>query len=195
LRSNYFVAACVLLALTVGSCDLLKTRDPQPPNQGNTANPPATLPQILISNLQSCFANKNVNDYEKLFADVGGVGRPFVFVPTQAAAGNYAAIFSQWTTESELNYFRRAIGSVSASFIPEVSFTNDLYTPYGANDSSLYTADYSVFLSPKTYSGHARILLLPNKNNGTWVVLRWEDYQSANSSALTWSDLKGQFSQ
>jgi hypothetical protein len=195
LRSKYFIPLCLPLAATAGSCDLLKTRDPQPPSSGNTENPPATLPQVLINNLQSCFANKNVNDYEKIFADVESVGKPFVFVPTQEASGNYAAIFSQWTTESELNYFRKAIASVSSAFIPIVSFTNDSYTSPGSSDSSLYTADYSVFLAPNTYTGHTRILLLQNKNAGTWVILRWEDYQSANSLALTWSDLKGQFSQ
>jgi len=195
LRSRLIIPACVLLAVTAGSCDLLKPRPSQPPNSGNTANPPATLPQVLINNLQSCFANKNVNDYEKIFADAGSVGKPYVFAPTQAAAGNYAAIFSQWTIESERIYFNKVMTSVGPSFIPVVSFANDAYTTFGANDSSLYTADYSVFLAPTTYSGHTRILMLPNKNNGTWVVSRWEDYQSASSSALTWSDLKGQFSQ
>jgi hypothetical protein len=184
----------MLLALMDGSCDLLKTRDPQPPNQANTANPQATSAQTLIDNLQSSFANKNVNDYEVLFADVGSVGRQYIFVPTQNAAGNYAAIFSQWTTESELNYFKKAMASVSVAFTPAVSFSNYVVTPF-QSDSELYEADYSVFLAPTTYSGHARFSLLPNKSTGIWYISRWEDVQTANSSTLSWSDLKGQFSQ
>jgi hypothetical protein len=183
----------VLLTLTTGSCDLLKTRDPQPPDQGNTANPPATTPQILIDNLQSSFANKNVNDYGKIFADITSVGRTYVFVPTQKALGNYP-VFSQWTTESELNYFRKAMASVSAGFTPEVSFSNVVLTPF-QSDSALYETDYTVFISPTTYSGHVRFSMLPNKNTGTWVISRWEDVQTSNSAALSWSDLKGQFSQ
>ena len=183
----------MLLALTAGSCDLLKTRDPQPPDQGNTANPPATTPQILIDNLQSCFANKNVNDYGKIFADAASVGRTYIFVPTQKALANYP-VFSQWTTESELNYFRKAMASVSAGFTPAVSFSNVVLTPF-QSDSALYETDYTVFISPTTYAGHVRFSMLPNKNTGTWVISRWEDIQTSNNSTLSWSDLKGQFSQ
>ena len=193
MRSRYIIPACVLLALTTGSCDLLKTRDPQPPNQGNTANPPATTPQILIDNIQSCFANKNVNDYGKIFADVASVGRTYIFVPTQKALANYP-VFSQWTTESELNYFRKAMASVSAGFTPAVSFSNVVLTPF-QSDSALYETDYTVFISPTTYAGHVRFSMLPNKNTGTWVISRWEDVQTSNNAALSWSDLKGQFSQ
>ena len=194
MRSNYTIPTCLLLALLTASCDLLKTRDPQPPDQGNTANQQATSPQMVIDNLQSSFANKNVNDYEALFADVAFVGRTYVFVPTQEAQGNYSAIFSQWTIESELNYFRKAVASVSVAFTPAVSFSNYVITPF-QSDSELYEADYSVFLAPTTYSGHARFSLLPNKNTGIWYIYRWEDVQTTNSPTLSWSDLKGQFSQ
>jgi len=149
---------------------------------------------MVIDNLQSSFANKNVNDYEALFADVAFVGRTYVFVPTQEAQGNYSAIFSQWTIESELNYFRKAVASVSVAFTPAVSFSNYVITPF-QSDSELYEADYSVFLAPTTYSGHARFSLLPNKNTGIWYIYRWEDVQTTNSPTLSWSDLKGQFSQ
>ncbi len=176
------------------SCDLFKTGTPQPPDQGNTANPPATTPQILIDNLQSCFANKNVNDYEKIFADAASVGRTYVYVPTQQALGNYSAIFSHWTTDLELNYFKKAMASVSVAFTPAVSFSNVVFTPF-QSDSALYETDYTVFITPTTYTGHARFSMLPDKNAGTWVVYRWEDVQTANTSALSWSDLKGQFSQ
>lgn len=184
----------LLLMLLVASCDLLKPRDPQPPGTGNTANPPATSPQILIDNLISSFANKNVNDYEKIFADTGSIGRQYIFVPTQKAAGNYAAFFSRWTKDSELYYFRKATASVSVAFAPMVSFSG---TPpiIFQSDSALYEADYSLFLSPTTYVGRARFSMLPNKKTDTWVVYRWEDLPAAKDSTLSWSDLKGQFSQ
>ena len=81
------------LALLNTSCDLLRTRDPQPPDGGNNQNAQATTSQMVLDNLQSAFANKNVNDYEKTFADTGSVSKQYVFVPTQKAAGNYSAIF------------------------------------------------------------------------------------------------------
>ncbi|MGA7161431.1 MAG: hypothetical protein WBZ48_10540 [Bacteroidota bacterium] len=194
MRFEPVIAVCLFLLVATGSCDLLKTRDPQPPDQQNTANPLATSPQILIDNLQAAFANKNLNDYGKIFADVGSVGKQYVFIPTQKAEGNYTALFSQWTTESEMNYFRKAMASVSTAFIPSVSFSNVVLTPF-QSDSALYETDYTVFLTPTTYVGHARFLMLPNKNTGAWVIYRWEDVQTSNNSSLSWSDMKGQFSQ
>jgi hypothetical protein len=194
LLSKCTIPACFLLAVTIGSCGLLETRTPQPPDQKNTANPQATSAQILISNLQASFANKNVSDYENLFADISSVGRQYVFIPTQKANGNYSAIFAQWTTESELNYFNKAMASVSTAFIPTVTFSNDVLTP-SQSDSALYEADYTIFLAPTTYSGRARFSMLPNKNTSVWYIYRWEDVQTSNNSASSWSDLKGQFSQ
>lgn len=180
--------------MLVVSCDLLKPRDPETPGGGNTTNLPADSPTRVMENLQSSFANKNVNDYEKIFSDTNATGRKYAFVPTQKAAGNYSAFFSHWTVDSELNYFRKATASVSVTFTPVVSFTGASLTTFQA-DSAVYAADYTVFLSPTTYVGHASFYMLPNRNNGTWLIYRWEDIPSAKDSTLSWSDLKGQFSQ
>ena len=182
------------LALLNASCDLLRTRDPQPPDGGNNQNAQATTSQMVLDNLQSAFANKNVNDYEKTFADTGSVSKQYVFVPTQKAAGNYSAIFLHWTKDSESNYFRKAMAGISTAFTPVVSFTNTVSTQF-QSDSALYTSDYSVFIPPTTYVGHARFFMIQNKNNAVWVVYRWEDLPSGQDSTLSWSDLKGQFSQ
>lgn len=150
---------------------------------------------MVIDNLQASFNNKNVNDYEKIFADTGSVGRRYVFVPTQKAAGNYSALFSHWTTDAELNYFRKAVASVSSAFPPVVSIPQPPTVTMFHSDSSLIEATYSVLLWPTTYAGHARFYLLQNKNTGTWVIYRWEDLQSAQDTSMSWSDMKGQFSQ
>lgn len=183
-----------MIVVLVASCDLLKTRDSETPVGGIPANPPATSAQMVIDNLTSSFANKNVNDYDKLFADTGSVKKQYIFVPTQKAAGTYSAFFSHWTRDSELNYFRKAMASVSVTFTPTVSFSGTTLTPFQA-DSALYSADYSFFLAPITYLGRARFYMIPNKNTGTWSIYRWEDLPSAKDSTLSWSDMKGQFSQ
>jgi len=194
LRFERLLPLCGVLVLIAASCDLLKTGDPESPEGGNTSNPPATSPQMVIDNLTSSFANKNVNDYDKLFADTGSVKKQYIFVPTQKAAGNYSAFFSRWTRDSELNYFRKAVASISTTSTPTVSFTGTTLTNFQA-DSALYSADYSFFLSPTTYLGRARFYMIPNKNTGTWAIYRWEDLPSAKDSTLSWSDMKGQFSQ
>lgn len=149
---------------------------------------------MVIDNLTSSFANKNVNDYDKLFADTGSVKKQYIFVPTQKAGGNYSVFFSHWTRDSELNYFRKATASVSYAFKPAVSFSGPILTNFPA-DSALYAADYTFFLSPTTYLGRARFYMIRNQNAGTWAIYRWEDLPSAKDSTLSWSDMKGQFSQ
>ena len=183
-----------MIVVLVASCDLLKTRDSETPVGGIPANPPATSAQMVIDNLTSSFANKNVNDYDKLFADTGSVKKQYIFVPTQKAAGTYSAFFSHWTRDSELNYFRKAMASVSVTFTPTVSVSGTTLTPFQA-DSALYSADYSFFLAPITYLGRGRFYMIPNKITGTWSIYRWEDLPSAKDSTLSWSDMKGQFSQ
>jgi len=195
LRFERLIYSCIMIVMLVASCDLLKTRDSETPVGGNTANPPATSPQMVIDNLTSSFANKNVNDYEKLFADTGSVKKQYIFIPTQKAAGNYSAFFSHWTRDSELNYFRKAMASVSVSSTPTVSFSVPPLTNFYGADSALYAADYSFFLSPTTYFGRAQFYMIPNKNTGTWAIYRWEDLPSAKDSTFSWSDMKGQFSQ
>ncbi len=86
------------------------------------------------------------------------------------------------------------MASVNAAFTPVVTFTNVALTLY-ASDSLLYETDYSVFITPTMYAGHVRFSILPDKNAGTWVIARWEDVQTSNTPTLSWSDLKGQFSQ
>ena len=185
-----------MIVLLVASCDLLKTRDSETPVGGIPANPPAYLPKTLIENLQSSFANKNANEYEKLFSDTISGGKQYIFIPTQKAAGSYAAFASSttpWTKESEITYFKNAMEKVGVAFTPIVSFSDVVETQIQA-DSALYAADYSVFL-PTKYVGHARFFMLQKKNAGTWVIYRWEDFPSAKDSTLSWSDLKGQNSQ
>ena len=185
----------VAVAIVVAGCGLLSTRDPEPPVTGNAANPPAFSAETVISNLSASFANKNVSDYAKIFGDTSTLGRAYVFVPTQQASATYAGFFSHWNVDAEMNYFRKAVSSVSSAFTPVVNFGAPTVTQYHS-DSTLYEADYTVFISPTTYQGHARFAMMPNKNTGVWAIYRWEDYTSTQSpQSPTWSDLKGQFSQ
>ena len=182
--------------LLLGSCGLLKTRDPESPDTGNAANPPAFNAETVISNLAASFASKNVSDYAKVFGDTSTLGRPYVFVPTQEASATYAGFFTHWTVDAEINYFRRAMSNVSSAFTPVVSFVQPPIVTDYHSDSTLYEADYTVYLAPNTYQGRARFALMPNKNTGVWAIYRWEDYGSTQTPQTpTWSDLKGQFSQ
>ena len=184
------------LAVTLCACGLLKTRDPESPDTGNASTPPAFTPDAVIENLTTSFSNKNVNDYSKLFADTASTGKLYVFVPTQEASATYASFFAHWTVDAELNYFRKAVASASPAVPPSVTFTGTPITTQYLPDSTLYENDYNVTIGPNSFVGHARFHLMPNKSTGIWVMYRWEDFPlGTNSTAATWSDLKGQFSQ
>lgn len=182
--------AFFLLSLFFLSCNLFDTRDPENPVTDNQSLPPATSPGILIANFTTAFQQKNIQEYEKLFADSA-----LVFVPTQSAAARYSAVFSSWNKSSESESFRNAMSALGATSTPQLLLTtisNVLYQ----SDSALFTIDYSVFV-PHTltnvttqYSGRSEFYFSPNKNN-IWTIYRWLDFETKKDSS--WSELKGQF--
>ena len=198
MRYKNQLAVCLALALTFSACDLFKPRDSETPT-GSPANAPAFAAEAVIANIRTSFSGKNVNDYAKLFADTSSGGKSYVFVPTQKAAATYAGFFSRWGVDAELSYFRKAVGSVSAASTPDVVFSQTPTITEYHSDSTLYETDYTVYIAPTTYKGQARFYMSPNKNTAEWAIYRWEDLppnqDSTSTTSLTWSDLKGKFSQ
>jgi hypothetical protein len=189
-----FCAATLLFP----SCDLLKTRDPQSPVTASTTNPPANSPTALLDNFISDIAKKNPQEYAKLFSDTASDNKTFTFVPAQSAAIRYTAAFSNWTKQSEQDYFQKAMASLNASALPSLVFMNDI--SHGVvmfqSDSAVFQSDYILFIPhtqpnlTTTFKGKASFYMAPNIAN-TWTIYRWEDFETAKDSS--WSELKGQF--
>lgn len=183
--------------MLIAGCNLFDTRDPESPVSDNQSLPPATDDRILIQNIQSAFQQKDIQEYEKLFSDTVSHAKMFIFQPNQSAAARYASVFSVWTRNSEVDYFRNAMGSVGSSSSPQLNFTYPVQPVKYQADSAVYTVDYTIFLKHNLSSltdqfvGRSELYMSPNKNN-IWVIYRWIDYETKKDSS--WSELKGQFS-
>jgi len=188
LRCNRLYIA--VLSLLLLSCNLFDTRDPQNPVADNQTLQPATSASMLISNFTTAFQQKNLQEYQKLFADT-----TFQFIPTQSASARYSAVFQTWNKSSESDYFRNTITEIGNASSPQLSLTTVATVQY-QSDSVSYTMDYVVFVphsrtTTKQFTGRSELFLSPNKNN-IWSIYRWVDFETKKDSS--WSELKGQFS-
>lgn len=187
----------LLLSLVLLSCNLFDTRDPENPVADNQSLPSATDDGILMQNFLTAFRQKNIQEYEKLFADTAVHPRSLLFVPNQSAAARYSAVYSAWNKTSEVDYFRNMTGSIPASSAPQITITYPVQPVYYQSDSVVYTIDYTLLVphsragSTDQFTGRSELTMSPNKNN-IWVIYRWIDFETKKDSG--WSELKGLFS-
>ncbi|MBI2427937.1 MAG: hypothetical protein HYV29_03930 [Ignavibacteriales bacterium] len=174
---------------------MFDTRDPENPVTDNQTLPPPLTKEALYSNFQNSLQQKNLAEYEKLFADSATHKQQFLFIPNQSAAVRYSSIFPTWNKTSEVDYFRNIITSIGASSIQFTTTSSPQIITY-QSDSALYTIQYSLFVPhnrPGTttqFEGRSELYMSPNKNN-IWVIYRWIDFETKKDSS--WSELKGQF--
>ncbi|KAB2923629.1 MAG: hypothetical protein F9K22_08615 [Bacteroidetes bacterium] len=191
------IGLTLLLLLGAAGCDLFETRDPEPPGTDNQSLPFATDDQVLLQNFQSAFQQKNITEYEKLFADSALHGRTFLFVPNQSAAVRYPSVFAAWNTDSETDYFRKLVGALDASSAPRMVLAFPAPPVRYQNDSAVHTVEYTLTVQhdrpgvTDQFTGRSELYMAPNAL-GLWTVYRWVDYETKKDSG--WSELKGQFS-
>jgi hypothetical protein len=198
LRCNHLIVALFLGTFFLGSCGIFDTRDPDPPGSDNQVLPVATTPELLISNFQTAIQQKNVQEYEKLFADTTTHAREFQFIPNQSAEARYGRIiFSNWNKPAEVEWFRNVMSQVNANSVPQLFFTDQPQLVQYQADSALYTANYLLFVDHTKKSlttkfvGRSEFYLAPDKNRVKWMIYRWVDFETGIDSS--WSELKGQF--
>lgn len=195
LHSKATLIVLFLFVLCLSACGIFETRDPESPDTSNETLPPATTPDYLMSNFTTAFMQKNVQEYEKLFADTVTHSRSFVFVPNQSAAATYP-FFTEWDKTAESNYFKKIVNEIGPSSSPQISFTYANDPVLYHSDSAFYTVDYNIFVPHKRadlttkFVGRSEFYLSPDKNN-IWTIYRWVDFETNKDSS--WSELKGQF--
>jgi hypothetical protein len=197
LQSRWHTAFVLLAGLCCASCDLLQTRDPEPPTKDNSTYESPKTPEMLLRNFRTSVEEKNTQEYEKVFADSALGGRSYSFIPSQGSLVRYGVVFSLWTNETERDYFRKAVSSLMLLSTPVLIFEKTTMTKF-QSDSALYECDYDFSFNhqeptlTKRLKGRSFLYLLPNKVTQNWVIYRWEDYETAKDSS--WSELKGYFS-
>lgn len=185
------------LGLVLSGCGLFQTRDPESPVTSSGVNPPASTPEMVLSNFIGAVQQKNLQDYRKLFSDTLTGTKAFVFVPTADATVRYGSVFSHWSSSSESQYFSNVLASLQTSSYPSLAFLNQSIVRF-QSDSAIISTEYLLIMPhklttvPTTFTGRADFYAAPDKNQ-SWTIYRWVDFTTKRDSS--WSDCKGAFAQ
>jgi hypothetical protein len=185
-----YLTAFILL-VSMASCDLFSTREPELPTTSSSSQIPATTPDILFTNFKSSIESKILDNYLACFADPSFTTKKFIFIASAAATVQFPAL-NNWGIESERQYFNnlKTISQAGNSII--LNMSNQINTSLG--DSSIYQVDYALNVTTKDqlitgeYKGTAQFKIYLDKRN-QWVIGSWEDIRK--SEQKSWSDLKG----
>lgn len=188
-----YVVLYIILALTLAGCNLLDTRDAEPPTQPRSNYEQPFTPQTLISNLVNSLKDKDVQSYINCLVDSSFSQKRFIFSPSSGALAQYPFLVNSWDVKDEDQYLRNLITRVDAQFPVTLSLTNELYNPLG--DSLIYTATYNLNVpntqsEPTNYQGDLRFDMMRD-DRSFWVIYYWQDTKS--TSLPSWSELKGKF--
>jgi hypothetical protein len=185
------------LALLVSGCGIFETRTPEAPQEGRSDFQPPTSPDIVVQNLVSAIADRDVNNYLACLSDTTFGARSFRFLPSTNAARQYESIFQAWEKNSEQYYFNNLTSQSNTSSSSALILSSETLLPQGS-DSAYYSANYTLLWpnkvsgNPQQVQGNLQFYLGVDRSS-SWSIYRWVD--SGIGDSLTWSDLKARFSQ
>ena len=186
------ILLCILFSITILSCDILTTREPEKPESAITNLFPATTPQILFNNLVESLSQKVTENYLSCIADSSLSSSTFKFFPASGAINKYS-VLSEWVKDSERRYFNNLKTAVIENQPITLTLLNENSNMQG--DSAIYQFDYIIILhlsstNQETFKGNAQFKIQIDRNN-TWVITEWTDISIQGYSS--WSELKGRY--
>lgn len=194
-----YLIALLLVVFSLQNCkNPFATREPEPPDTGQSSWLFPTDPEIVLINMRSAFREKNVENYMKCLVDSNAL---FRFVPDEYEASNSSGIFEQWSLAFEQNYINKLFTSIPYDSTRNLSFSlNSQRVDYA--DSVLIRTDYDLQLHhvyPRRFPSGAqgKVDFWFFRRNGYWVIYRWADHKTIVDSTLTrlpsWSTIKANF--
>lgn len=189
--------ATFILIIGLAACNIFETRDPEPPEQASSNFVPPTEPSIVFTNMMNAFKDMNSVNYVRSFTDTISSGRSFRFEPTSQARARYSGVFSEWTKQSEQQYFENIRSRITTGTVPTLSFNFSAQTL--SSDSAFFEATYQLTIPhqrttiPKDAKGRVQFYLMTDRTR-SWVIWRWIDLSNAQND-FSWSDMKGEFGQ
>ena len=173
-------------------CDILTTRDAEPPNDTRSSYMDAFERETVIQNLINAFADKNTDDYLKSFSNLNFANRLFLFVPSSTAQTRYT-VWNNWDLSSEVQSFNNMKTLVPDDFpiILSLSSSANSFSVFG--DSLKYSSEYFINVpqrddDPLNFQGNVEFSMLRDSRS-IWVIYFWKD--NAVEDNPSWSDLKG----
>jgi hypothetical protein len=188
-----YVIFYILLAFGFSGCDLVQTRNAEPPNQPGSNYPQAVTAEGLISNLVNSLKDEDLQNYINCFVDSSFTDKTFNFSPSNGALSQYPFLVDGWDLKHEEQYFNNLVTKVTAGIPITLTFSNEQYSSLG--DSLIYTATYTLNVpneqsEPVDYQGDVRFNMVRDSRS-VWVIYFWQDTKSTNLPS--WSELKGRF--
>ncbi len=197
MQSKIYILILFILLLSIESCDIFSTRNPESPDIGNSGLLPATEPSMLIQNFENSLKSSNIENYMNCFYNFkDNTNNEFSFTPATDAYTQFPTIFNLWNFEDE----RRSITSIFSSINNEngiiVHWKNRKPIQETA-DSAIFTSDYIINLTnenqniPNNFAGRLQFTMV-NRDNGLWYISKWIDVNINVSDSIkySWSMLK-----
>jgi hypothetical protein len=186
-------AAVISFSFFCVTCNLFETREPEEPSQTSFNYVPATVPNIVLSNLQNAIAQKSIENYMSNFSDSALTNRRFTFLPSPEAIAQYPNI-RNWSYAQEREYYQNLIAKGVTSGFSSLLLTakDSLITPDEANYNFdyIFTFEHTDPGFPPTARGNLQFILGTDQN-GIWTIYQWSD--SRTTEDITWSSFKGKF--
>ncbi len=183
---------CLLSAFSFTSCDLFDTREAEKPSTSRENFPPATSPDVLLTNFIKSYKVKDDNAYAGCFYDVSNSALKYSFSPASGARESYPVFADIWGLDQEVRFFRNLISKVPEGSSINLTFSDSNSVNYG--DSVIFTARYSVSVPEQSqtvsFVGQLELKLIVD-DRLLWKIYTWLDIR--NSTFLTWSDMKGYY--
>ena len=174
-------------------CDILTTRDAEPPNDTRSSYMDAFERETVIQNLINAFADKNTDDYLKSFSNLNFANRLFQFVPSSTALTRYT-VWNDWNLSSEVQSFnnmKTLVPDELRIILSNLSSLPNSFSVFG--DSLKYSSEYLISVpqrddDPLNFQGNVEFSMLRDSRS-IWVIYFWKD--NAVEDNPSWSDLKG----
>lgn len=191
-------AVLLVIVLQLFGCGIFDTREPEFPSQSSSNYIPPTEPAIVFTNMTNAFRDLNAVNYTRSFADSSTAGRNYSFEPTPPARSRYAAVFANWTRQSEQQFFENTRSRIPSGLTASLEFLS-LVAQSIQSDSAQYDATYRLTIPhtqtniPREARGRAIFSMIADRSRN-WVIWRWVDI-AISQNDVTWSDFKGEFGQ
>jgi len=183
----FLLLICLFMVLT--GC--FNEREPKKPDE-NTSWITPTEPNILLDNLRKAVSTLDLNNYKRCFES-----EKFRFTADQTIAANNLGLFSNWTWDTENQYFNNL--KVSASPLNannNLNLINSRIINFSP-DSLEFTSDYSLSLyhqdtsfASVNFSGLLSFQMKRNRQN-EWQIVVWQDNKTKPTPC--WTELRQHF--
>lgn len=182
-----------LLGILAAGCKTpFSTREPEKPVTSQSTWVQPTSPSLVMINLRTAVAERNIQNYLRCLADTSLVRASFIYQPEPAVGAANPGLFARWGKESERNYLNQLLAYLPADSVSSLSLNLIRENTY--QDSVVLVEEYILTVghrhqgeAPKRMQGQAEFRLVRSSEE-LWYIRRWADY--ATASYPTWSALR-----